>query len=110
MEPLSSVGYAVHGAIYIFIGLVAAGLPWRVRGELEDSPKAIKILDALPNARVLVSFIAAGLVPYAVALCAGHRRFGLSGRTLKRLIARIGRGVSGVGYGAPAPFASLCIP
>jgi hypothetical protein len=106
MELLSRIGYVVHGAIYLFIGALAARLAWGARGELADPPSAIGIIDTMPAGDFLVGTIAAGLAAYAlwrfVQAAADPDR---QGRTVKGMIVRIGRVVSGVGYSALAVFA-----
>ena len=82
-------------------------MAWGIRGHLADPPGAIEIIDALPNGDVLVSIIAAGLVAYALwRLVQAIADPDCQGRSLKGLIVRIGRAVSGIGYGALALFAS----
>jgi hypothetical protein len=107
MELLSRVGYVVHGAIYLVIGALAARLAWGARGELADPPSAIEIIDTLPAGDLLVSIIAMGLAAY------GLWRFvqaiadpDCQGRTVKGMMVRVGRLISGVGYAALAVFAS----
>ena len=107
MEVLSRLGYVVHGAIYLIIGALAARLAWGARGELADPPSVIEIIDTLPAGDLLVGIIAAGLAAY------GLWRFVQAiadpddqGRTVKGMIVRVGRVVSGLGYSALAVFAS----
>jgi hypothetical protein len=106
MEVVSRIGYVVHGAIYLVIGALAAGLAWGARGELADPPSAIEIIDKLPAGDVLVTLIAGGLAAYALwrfvqAIADPDRQ----GRTVKGVIVRAGRVISGIGYSALALFA-----
>ena len=107
MEVLSRLGYVVHGGIYLVIGTLAARLAWGTRGELADPPSVIEILDKLPTGDFLVSMVAAGLAAYALwrfvqAIADPDRQ----GRTVKGIIVRVGRIISGIGYSALAVFAS----
>ena len=107
MELLSRIGYVVHGAIYLIIGALAARLAWGARGELADPPSVIDIIDKLPAGDFLVSMIAAGLAAYALwrfvqAIADPDRQ----GRTIKGMIVRTGRVISGIGYSALALLAS----
>ena len=106
MELLSRVGYVVHGVIYFIIGALAAKLAWGLRGHLADPPSAIELVEKLPAGDFLVSVIAAGLAAYALwrfvqALADPDRQ----GRSVKGIVVRIGRVVSGIGYSALALFA-----
>jgi hypothetical protein len=107
MELLSRVGYVAHGAIYIFIGVLAARLAWGARGELADPPSAIELIDRLPMGSPVVSVFAAGLAAYALwrfiqAIADPDRQ----GRTAKGIVVRTGRLISSLGYAGMALFAA----
>lgn len=106
MEVVSRLGYVAHGVVYLVIGALAASLAWGARGELADPPSAIGVIDKLPAGNWMVSMLAAGLAAYAlwrfVQAAADPDR---QGRTVKGLIVRTGRVISGLGYSALAIFA-----
>ena len=107
LEVISRFGYIVHGAIYIVIGALAVKLAWGSRGMLADPPSAIGFIGKLPVGEFLVPFIAVGLAAYALwrfiqAVADPDRQ----GRTMKGLVVRTGRVVSGIGYSALALFAA----
>jgi hypothetical protein len=103
MELLSRLGYVAHGAVYIFIGALAARLAWGMRGKLADPPSAIRIIGDLPGGGFLTAFMAAGLVSYAMwRFVQAIADPDCQGRTVKGVIVRVGRVVSGVGYTALA--------
>jgi hypothetical protein len=107
VEVLSRVGYVVHGAIYLVIGALAALVAWGTRGELADPPSVIDILDKLPAGDLLVTLVAAGLAAYALwRFVQAFADPDQQGRTLKGLVVRVGRVVSGIGYSALAVFAA----
>jgi Domain of Unknown Function (DUF1206) len=106
MEWLSRIGYIAHGAIYIFIGLLAATLAWGAHGKLADPPSAIELIDQLPMGDVVVSCFAAGFVAYAVwRFVQAIADPDCQGKTAKGLAVRAGRVISGFGYAGLAVFA-----
>jgi hypothetical protein len=110
MEWLSRIGYIAHGAIYIFIGLLAATLAWGFRGELADPPSAIKLIDQLPIGNVVVSCFAAGLVAYAIwRFVQAIADPDCQGKTAKGLAVRAGRIISGFGHAGLALFAGRLV-
>ena len=107
MELLSRVGYVVHGTIYILIGALAAKLAWGARGELADPPSAIGLINDLPGGSVVVSFMALGFAAYALwRFIQAVADPDCQGKTVKGLVVRIGRLISGLGYSALAVFAA----
>ena len=107
IEVLSRIGYIAHGAIYMFIGVLAARLAWGLRGDLADPPSAIGLLQRLPNGPFVVSFFALGLVAYALwRFVQAVADPDCQGRTPKGLFVRAGRVISGLGYSALALFAA----
>jgi hypothetical protein len=107
VEVMSRVGYVVHGFVYILIGVLAARLAWGARGELADPPSAIGVVSRLPAGDLLVSIMAVGLAAYALwrfiqAIADPDGQ----DKTVKGLIVRTGRVISGVGYSALALFAA----
>lgn len=110
MELLSRIGYVIHGAIYLFIGALAARLAWGARGQLTDPPSAIELIDTLPAANLLLSIIAAGLAAYSLwRFVQAAADPDCQGRTVKGLIVRTGRVISGIGYLALAVFAGILV-
>ncbi len=110
MEVLSRVGYMVHGVIYIMIGVLAARIAWGDPGWLTDPTTAIALIDSIPHGDILVGVIAAGLVGYALwrfvqAVADPDQQ----GTTVRGLIVRTGRCVSGLGYLALAAFAARLV-
>jgi hypothetical protein len=106
IEKLSRLGYAVHGLIYIVIGVLAAQLASGSRGELADPPSAILAIAEQPFGGVLLTVTAVGLAAYALwrfiqAIADPDRQ----GSGPKGLAVRIARFTSGVGYSLLAIFA-----
>jgi hypothetical protein len=107
LEVISRFGYIVHGSIYIVIGALAVKLVWGSRGQLADPPSAIGVVSKLPVGDVLVGVIAVGLAAYALwRFIQAVADPDSQGRTVKGLVVRIGRVVSGIGYSALALFAA----
>ena len=106
VEVLSRIGYIAHGAIYMFIGVLAARLAWGLRGQLADPPSAIELIRTLPQGGLVVSLFAAGMVAYALwRFVQAVADPDCQGRTAKGLFVRAGRVISGIGYSALAVFA-----
>jgi hypothetical protein len=104
-EKLSRVGYVVHGFVFIVIGVLAARISWGERGELADPPSAIQIIREQPLGELIVVLIAIGLAAYGLwrfvqAIADPDQQ----GTTMKGLIVRIGRFISGLGYSALSVF------
>jgi hypothetical protein len=106
IEKLSRLGYVVHGFVYIVIGVLAARLAWGARGALADPPSAIELIGKQPMGGFLVSLIGVGLAAYAswrfiqATADPDHQ-----GKSIKGLVVRAGRFISGLGYSALAIFA-----
>ena len=106
MEWLSRIGYVAHGAIYVFIGFLAASLAWGARGELADPPRAIELIDQLRMGDVVVTCLAGGLLAYAMwRFVQAIADPDCQGRTTKGILVRLGRIISGLGYTGLAMFA-----
>ena len=99
VERLARIGYVVHGLLYVVIGILAAKLAWGARGKLTDPSSVIVTIYNQPLGKMLVVLIAVGMVCYAlwrfIQTVADPDR---QGKSLKGLIVRAGRFISGIGY------------
>lgn len=106
VELLSRLGYVVHGLLFMVIGILAARLNWGDRGKIANPPDALALIQREPIGWIIIPLMAIGLACYAgwrflqAATDPDHQ-----GRTIKGLIVRTARCVSGLGYTALAIFA-----
>ena len=59
-------GLAARGVIYLLVGVIAASLAWRGRGQHADQRGALTDLAAQPFGKALVILVAIGLAAYAL--------------------------------------------
>lgn len=108
VEGLSRLGYAVHGLVYLVIGLLGVKLVSGTQGgQLADPPDAIAVLGRQPIlGGIIATVIAAGLASYALwRILQAVTDPDKQGTGIKGLIVRTGRLVSGAGYLLLALFA-----
>ena len=101
VEPLARVGFAVKGAVYLILGLLAllAGLGER-RGRITDTHGAIATVLGQPYGRIVVGVLAFGLLLYSAwrfleAFADANR----VGTRASAMATRFGWAFSGLGYG-----------
>jgi hypothetical protein len=98
IEPIARVGLAARGAVYIMVGILAAGAA-AGQGRTTDASGAVRAIGRLDASGVLLVALAIGLAAYAAWRFAqaiqdldGH------GRGMKGLAVRTGDAVSGLGH------------
>ena len=102
--PLARIGFAVKGAVYLILGLLAllAGLGER-GGRITDTHGAIATVLRQPYGRVIVGVLALGLALYSMwrflEAFADANRVGTRASAIGK---RLGWAFSGVGYGLVA--------
>ena len=98
IEPIARVGLATRGAVYIMVGILAAGAA-AGRGRTTDANGAVRAIGRLDASGVLLVAVALGLAAYAAWRFAqaiqdldGH------GRGVHGLAVRTGDAASGLGH------------
>ncbi|MGZ8868032.1 MAG: DUF1206 domain-containing protein [Thermoanaerobaculia bacterium] len=66
VERLARLGYASIGAVYIIVGILAAGTALGRRGRTTDSRSAFNVIMQQPFGRTLMWIVVAGLLGYAI--------------------------------------------
>lgn len=100
LEKLTRFGYAMRGFLYIIVGILAVGVATGRGGPMPDQTGALEVLGSHTLGKVLLGFLAVGLVGYALwgfvrALLDPMGR----GTSLRGIAERIGYVVSGLTYG-----------
>lgn len=97
--PLARLGYAVKGAIYVIMGLLALSAALGAGAAPTDQKGVFQTIFAQPAGRFLLIVIAIGLVGYALwCLCQAVLDVDGKGTSAKGIATRVGSGVVGVVY------------
>lgn len=93
------LGYAIKGALYIAIGLLAAGIASGHGSQAADQRGALLTLDRVPLGRLLLSIIAIGLFAYALwNLADAALDVDRKGNEVKAILERVGYTAIGFSY------------
>jgi Domain of Unknown Function (DUF1206) len=99
IEWMARFGYAIKGAVYIVVGVLAFEVVTGTRDRATDPSGAFQIIGTQPFGRVMLGFIALGLAGYAL-----WRLFRAvadpegKGRDVSGIASRVGHGVAALGY------------
>ena len=97
--PLARLGYAVKGAVYLIMGLLALSAALGGGGAPTDQKGVFQTIFEQPAGRLLLIVVAAGLVGYALwCLCQGALDVDGKGTSAKGIVTRVGYGVVGIVY------------
>jgi hypothetical protein len=66
VERLARLGFAAKGIVYALVGLLAAQTAFGIGGKTTDTQGALQTISNQPFGRVLLSFVAIGLLGYAL--------------------------------------------
>jgi hypothetical protein len=99
IEPLSRLGYAAKGAVYVLVGVLAAQAAAGVGGDTTDTRGALEHVLEAPLGQVLLALVALGLAGYAL-WCFVQAALDCDdeGSDVHGLAARVGHAITGVVY------------
>jgi hypothetical protein len=99
IEPLSRLGYAAKGTVYVLVGVLAAQAAAGVGGETTDTHGVLLHVLEAPFGQVLLAVIALGLAGYTL-WCFVQAVFDVDqeGSDAHGLVARVGQAANGVVY------------
>ena len=66
VERLARLGFAAKGIVYALVGLLAAQTAFGTGGKRTDTQGALQTISNQPFGRILLSFVAIGLLGYAL--------------------------------------------
>jgi hypothetical protein len=99
IERMARFGYAIKGAVYIVVGVLALEVATGIRERATDPPGAFRIIGTQPFGHVMLGFISLGLAGYAL-----WRLFQAvadpegEGRDASGIASRVGHGAAALGY------------
>ena len=98
IEPIARVGLAARGAVYIMVGILAAGAA-AGQGRTTDAQGALRVIGRLDASGVLLVVLAFGLAAYAAwRFAQAIQDLDRHGLGLKGLAVRTGDAASGLGH------------